>query len=318
MNTNNETEGKMHSKTTEQRGEVSKRFRFKIWQIESCEENIPYLFTDSEFLIQHEGTVFPPPKDIYREVYSSGQNHFDTEDVFKKFNTNLLSNYHARSLSMSDNLEYELPNDKKLYLYCDRYWFIAVDFRSKYQIAKLPEYSPGSKTDKEHVTLFYKGDDGMRSVSVTSENLFSASYIGTTQDGNTVQLKPAEIYNATLFILNGRSHYRNDNIPKTLNSWLNCGIHNFFDFIYPGDAVDKELIDHYVNGMDGTVETENYLQAGKAISVMYDDKSSVWPAYVTFTKKDDGWYYVGICRQGDSQNIAPFFSFPKRIEKMMF
>jgi hypothetical protein len=82
--------------------------------------------------------------------------------------------------------------------------------------------------------------------------------------------------------------------------------------------VDKELIDHYVNGMDGTVETENYLQAGKAISVMYDDKSSVWPAYVTFTKQDDGWYYVGICRQGDSQNIAPFLSFPKRIEKMMF
>ena len=65
MNTNNETEGKMHSKTTEQKGEVPKRFRFKIWQIESCEENIPYLFTDSEFLINHESTVFPPPKDLF-------------------------------------------------------------------------------------------------------------------------------------------------------------------------------------------------------------------------------------------------------------
>ncbi len=318
MNTN-ETEGKMHSKATEQRGEVAKRFPFKILQIESCEENIPYLFTDSEFLIEHDGTVFPPQKEIYREVYSASQRHFGTEDVFSRFNRDLPDDYRARSLSMSDVLEYELPTGKKLYLFCDRYWFIAVDFRSKYQIAKLPEYSPGSKIDEEHVTLFYKSDNGIRSVSVTAENLFNENYIGTTQDGNTVKLKPAEIYNATLFILNGRSHYRRENEPKTLNSWLNCGIPDLFDYVYPGDEVEEELIDHFIKDMEGTYKRCDYIQAGKAISVRYDNQSSVWPAYHTFAlNENDKWCYIGICREKDNKNIAPFLTFPKRIEKMIF
>ncbi len=319
MNTNSKTEGKMQSKTGKQRGKEQRKFRFKIWQIESCEANIPYLFTDSEFLVNHESTVFPPPKGIYREVYSASQKHFGTEDVFARFNRDLPKDYRARSLSMSDVLEYELPKGKKLYLYCDRYWFVAVDFRPKYQIARLPEYSPGSKTDEEQITLFYKDGESERTVTAISANLFNGNYTGMTQDGNTVHLKPAEIYNATLFILNGRSRYRKDNTPKTLVSWLNCGIPDLFDYVYPGDEVEKELIDHFIKDMKGTYKSNDYIQAGEALAVRYDNPFSVWPAYHTFALNVNGkWCYVGVCREKDKQNISPFLTFPQRIEKMLF
>ncbi len=127
--------------------------RYTIFQIDHTLDTRNYLFMPQEFLLNH-GDSFPPPKDIYKEIYCECRPKFDPEGVYTRFNVNHPADYRGRSLSMSDIIRYSLSGSKTLDLYCDHVGYVGVDFSPEKEVEKEPEYTQANAGTSELVTLY--------------------------------------------------------------------------------------------------------------------------------------------------------------------
>lgn len=188
--------------------------RYTILQIDHKLDNRNYMFMSQDFLLSH-GDPFPPPRKIYEEVYADCQPRFDPEAVFKRFNINHPEDYRGRSLSISDIIRYHLPNGDTLDLYCDHIGYIGVELRQGYEIARAPEYKPGSDRTSDVASLFYNKNGKMKTVNVNISNLFSGKCVGVDENGCEIKLSASEIYNVLRTCITSDAKYRDE--VKSLN-----------------------------------------------------------------------------------------------------
>ncbi len=106
------------------------------------------------------------------------------------------SDYKAHSLSVSDVIQYHLPNGQKLNLFCDNIGFKAIDFGEDYKIAKEAEYHPASDGSFGTITLFYNKNLTERAVFIKISNILSKIMVGMDEDGAVVALTPGEVYSS--------------------------------------------------------------------------------------------------------------------------
>ena len=278
--------------------------RFTILQIDHKLDNRNYLFMPQEFLLAH-GDPFPPPRKIYEEVYSECQPKFDPEAVFTRFNINHPEDYRGRSLSISDIVRYHLPGGDILDLYCDHVGYVGVDLRQGYEVAKEPEYIPASDRTSDVVSLFYNKSGKMKTVSVNISHLFPKRCTGIDENGDTVTLTPAQIYNVLRTCEMGRNEIRRKEQVKSLTGWQDSYLPEFGDYFTPGDFVTQSVVDHYLNILPPVNFRQGYLQAGGPICHLKNEKGIPRACYMTFIKPDTEWIYAGVCFEGRDENQVP-------------
>ena len=101
-----------------------------IYQINISLDRKRVCFMPYDTVLKEYGGIIP--SEIYQHVYQMECATEDPEKIFEQFNLFHPANYRARSLSVSDVVEFENgPNDRSFY-YCDVFGFQKIDFeRSK-------------------------------------------------------------------------------------------------------------------------------------------------------------------------------------------
>jgi hypothetical protein len=77
-------------------------------------------------VLKEYGGVFP--SEIYEHVYQTECATEDPEKIFERFNLFHPADYRARSLSVSDVVEFEKGPDDRIFYYCDVFGFREIAF----------------------------------------------------------------------------------------------------------------------------------------------------------------------------------------------
>ena len=97
-----------------------------IYQIYLSLDRKRVCFMPYESLMRECKSVFP--SEIYQHVYQAECDTEDPEEIFLQYNLFHPEDYRARSLSVSDVVEFEKgPDDRSCY-YCDMIGFRRIDF----------------------------------------------------------------------------------------------------------------------------------------------------------------------------------------------
>lgn len=278
---------------------------YSLHYIEDFDDYRMYRFGKSSEILDQPNCVFPPPEAIYKKVYEEGQRSFNPDEVLTRFNLYHPKDFKERSVSVSDVIRYYLPNNQILNLFCNGSGYIAVDFRPEYRMAKEPEYTPPTATNNELVTHFYKQGDKTRTVTVDLNRVFPRRYNGIDQDGNTVALTPAEVYNSLRARVIGRHRIRQKEYIKSITGWQDSYLPEFGDYVHPGDYVTQSMVDHYLNILPPIRYRAGYFQAGGMICDCKNEKGIPRACYMTFVKPDAEWIYAGVCFEGKDENLLP-------------
>ena len=141
------------------------------------------------------GLDFPPDRELYKEVFSSSQEKFNPEEIYKLLNENHPADFKGHSLSVSDIIRYPLSWGE-LNLFCDDFGFSAVDFGDEGKIAKLPEFKPSTDRTSNVTLLFYTKNGKIHPLTVKISDILSKNFVGTTESGGEERLTPGEVYEA--------------------------------------------------------------------------------------------------------------------------
>lgn len=85
---------------------------------------------------------------------------------------------------------------------------------------------------------------------------------------------------------------------KFFKGWHESGIRCYEDYAKPGDIVDQETIDYFLNTVPPHKFGKDYLQYGEPWSFATDDRGRCRDTWTTFYRKDYEWYYAGHCFSG--------------------
>lgn len=86
----------------------------------------------------------------------------------------------------------------------------------------------------------------------------------------------------------------------TVNDWRAAG--DFDKAAKPGDLVDEEIVQEFVNVLPPTTLRSNLVQAGEPYSHHFDPETERWRCtYTTFAKVDGEWVYCGNCFVGKTE-----------------
>ena len=123
---------------------------------------------------------------------------------------------------------------------------MAIDFSAEKEVEKEPEYTAATTSTSELVTLYYKPGKS-KVITVNISHLFPGRCTGIDQDGDTVNLTPAEIYNVLRTCELGRFQIRRKEEVKSLTGWQDSYLPEFGDYFFPGDFVTETVVEHYRN-----------------------------------------------------------------------
>lgn len=282
------------------------KYKYRIMQINMNRDNHNHAFMGSEFLITYGGTTFPPPNDLYDEVYDSTQNDFSPESLFIKFNQNLPSDYRARSLSVSDIIKYEIQNNRYLHLYCDIFGFIAVDLDGEHKFATTPEYIPASDKKSGVVIFKYITESGERTLSVNPDDLIQKKKFGVNENGQPIELTDTEVLNTLIFTEKYKMTIRGKEKVKTLKGWQESGFRTFEEYVKPNNLVSEDMVNYFINISTPVIWNSLYVQTGGPITHIIDNNGKEQPCFITFKRdtNDSDWKYVGNCTKYGSDNYS--------------
>ena len=281
------------------------KFSYSVLQINTQKDTNNHAFMPSDFLINHKGTCFPPPKDIYDEVYHSEQSEFSPPQLFLVYNEYRPMDYKARSLSISDIIRYDLPNGKHLHLFCDHVGFTPIDIDENHKFAKEPQFIPSADSKSGVVVLTYETDSGVREVRINPDDLHRGKNFGLNEIGQMIELTPAEILQVIYVHGKYKSLVRRQEDIKTLKGWQKSGLRTFMDYVVPGDKVNDDTVNYFINISPPVTCYSTYVQVGEAYDHFRDESGNEQPCYLTFKRENNvsNWFFLGICKKCGSENL---------------
>lgn len=95
-----------------------------------------------------------------------------------------------------------------------------------------------------------------------------------------------------------------DGLPvKTYAGWQASGFHAFSDYCFPGDKVDEEMVEYFVNSVPPVLTLSFCTQGGEAWDYKPDGKNGNRPTYITFHDLGGGyWQFDGYCFYKENTN----------------
>lgn len=102
-----------------------------------------------------------------------------------------------------------------------------------------------------------------------------------------------------------RSRYTEAQI-KTLDGWKQSGIGSFDDYCRPGDQVDEEIVEYFVNSVPPHMMRGDCTQAGEPYSIEKDPKTGKYRNTWTTFHREEGslWRFDGACFTGENVHRA--------------
>lgn len=101
---------------------------------------------------------------------------------------------------------------------------------------------------------------------------------------------------------------------KTLEKWFESGLPTAEDYLEPGDEVDTDLIDYFLNVLPPRTNRAGLLQVGGEISTAKDANGHWRPTYLTFKRQGGTWRYAGRCFECSAEPVQKYQS---SLERMM-
>ena len=93
---------------------------------------------------------------------------------------------------------------------------------------------------------------------------------------------------------------RQEDQARRVADWSAAG--DFEKAAKPGDLVDEEIVEEFVNCLPPTTLRGDLVQAGEPYSHQYDPEAERWRAtYTTFAKVEGEWTYCGKCFVGKTK-----------------
>lgn len=96
-------------------------------------------------------------------------------------------------MSVSDVIDYTLPSNEKLYLFCDDFGFIPIDFGEKYRYCRISEYISGTGAHDDYVLFHYANGEGERTPKVNVDFILLGLRQGTCSVKEIDILTPSEV-----------------------------------------------------------------------------------------------------------------------------
>lgn len=95
-----------------------------------------------------------------------------------------------------------------------------------------------------------------------------------------------------------------DSCPvKTYAGWQASGFRTFEDYCFPGDKVDEEMVEYFVNSVPPVLTLTFCTQGGEAWSDKPDGENGYRPTYITFHDLGGGlWQFDGYCFYKENTN----------------
>ena len=116
-----------------------------------------------------------------------------------------------------------------------------------------------------------------------------------------------------------KKHYNLYVNTKNMNDWHKSNFSSFDDFCKPGDIVDQDIVDEFVNSLPPITYYEEFVQAGEPYSHELDIEDNKYKAtYTTFEKEEGHWIYRGNCFKGkkiDPKYMYDNFKIASDLEK---
>lgn len=90
---------------------------------------------------------------------------------------------------------------------------------------------------------------------------------------------------------------------KTYKGWLESGLRAFEDYCFPGDKVDEEMVEYFVNSVPPTLTLTSCTQGGEPWSYEPDETNGNRQTFITFHRLDGGyWQFDGYCFYKENTN----------------
>ena len=94
---------------------------------------------------------------------------------------------------------------------------------------------------------------------------------------------------------------------KTMSGWdvfaTETGKHSFDDYCRPGDQIEEDMYDHFLNILPPRTMQGGYFQVGEPADSRKDPKSGKFRAtYPTFVRNRAGFFCLGNCFSGETED----------------
>ena len=139
--------------------------------------------------------------------------------------------------------------------------------------------------------VYYRGSQGSRE-TVTYDIVRGSQYITTC------------VVDVQLLLCGVKAFpCGNGDDVKTYEGWQESGLPSFEDYCFPGDKVDDDMVQHFVDSVPPVLMLSFCTQAGEPYSSEADERGVRRPTFTTFHDLGGGyWQFDGYCFYKENTN----------------
>ncbi len=169
-------------------------------------------------------------------------------------------------------------------------------------VIETMKYVKGDENSREAVHIDVMFEDGSPDTVIANFDCCLDTYIHTAEKENRryVFSLPQRI-EILEFIKAERQKLIDMYTPKTYKGWRSTHL-NFDDYCFPGDIVDDEIVDYFVDCLPPKMLRGSCTQCGEPYGTGEDENGVFGNTYITFSKHDRRWVFDGYCLAGKNEN----------------
>lgn len=166
------------------------------------------------------------------------------------------------------------------------------------------KYYRGSRDSREAVEYdITRSGQYITTCVVDVERLISGVKVFPCGNGDDEKLTAQQRIEILEFVQAERKKITDSYPIKTRAGWHESGLRLFEDYCFPGDIVDEEMVEYFVNNVPPLLLLPSCTQIGESFSIELDAKGNYMPTYGTFHDLGGGrWQFDGYCFYKENKN----------------
>lgn len=172
------------------------------------------------------------------------------------------------------------------------------------------KYIRGTPGSREAVECeIYEGRQYITTCVVDVDLLLCGSKTFPCGSGDDLHFTPRQRLEILELVQTERRKITDSYPIKTYEGWQQSGLPTFEDYCSPGQEVDEEVIEQFINSTPPTLLWLSCTQAGEPYSFESDECGACRPTYPTFHRtQEGGWVFDGYCFYKENKNRMPWRS----------
>lgn len=166
------------------------------------------------------------------------------------------------------------------------------------------KYLRGGRDSYEAVEFdITKGERYITTCVVNIDLLICGIKTAPCGNGNDVKLTPEQQLAILELVQAERKKITDRDTVKTLQGWRDSGLCSLELYLFPGDTVDGEFVEYFVDLLPPRNMRSTCTQIGEPFSHEKDEDGRYRATYDTFHRLSDGlWQFDGHCFAGENKN----------------